>query len=360
MADDCIDCEESSESRAVDNSAWDGGAAMSNCASKDSPASCYNSICAGKKAGDPNLQSSHALPHHKSPGSPPNADGVRNALARLPQTQGLTNAGAARAHLQAHMSAIQGQSGRPDEALEVRVLGLTDMEIRHTGRATEAFTIRGYPAVYNQTSHDLGGFREQIASDAFDEVLATKPDVHFLWDHDTKYVGARTTNDTLHLESDSTGLFMDAQVGNYSWAKDLRVALERGDINQGSFAFNVADGGDEWKVQDDDSVMRTIRNVSGLYDVTVTAQGAYPQTSLAAVRSLAAVTGRSVDSVRVTISGDLITEAELKAALVAAQQGQGDEQDDEGFEMWRKAMEKKAAARRATLAKLQERMERLT
>jgi HK97 family phage prohead protease len=251
---------------------------------------------------------------------------------------------------QAHMAALYAnvkEASMSETDREIRVLGLGDLEIRHTGRATEAFTIRGYAAVYNELSHDLGGFREQIAPGAFDEVLSTNPDVHFVWDHDTRYVGARTKNDTLHLESDTTGLFIDAQVGNYSWAKDLRVALERGDINQGSFAFNVADGGDEWAVQEDDSVMRTVRNVSGLYDVTVTAQGAYPQTSLAAVRSLAAVTGRP-------------PEPEVEAALVAAtEQGQGDEEIDEEFERWRKAMTTKLTAQRASLVKMQERTVKL-
>jgi HK97 family phage prohead protease len=255
-----------------------------------------------------------------------------------------------KAGAQAQLAALYANvKGRPmvDEALEKRVVGLANMEIRHTGRATEAFTIRGYAAVYNETSHDLGGFKEQIAPGAFDDVLATSPDVHFVWDHDTRYVGARTKNNTLHLESDTTGLFIDAQVGNYSWAKDLRVALERGDINQGSFAFNVAEDGDEWAVQEDESVMRTIRNVSGLYDVTVTAQGAYPQTSLAAVRSLAAVTGRPPEP------------GVEEAALVAAKQGQGDEQDDE-LEVKRiAALAKKVAARKTTLEKLAVRLEKL-
>jgi HK97 family phage prohead protease len=259
-----------------------------------------------------------------------------------------TKAGA-QAQLAALYANVPDAKGRPmaEEALEKRVVGTGDWEIRHSGRSTEAFTIRGHVAVYNETSHDLGGFREQIAPGAFDEVLATNPDVHFVWNHDTRYVGARTKNDTLHLESDSTGLFIDAQVGNYSWAKDLRVALERGDINQGSFAFNVAEGGDEWAVQEDESVMRTIRSISGLYDVTVTAQGAYPQTSLAAVRSLAAVTGRPPEP------------GVEEAALVAAEQGRGDEQVDEDFEMWQRAMNKKARAHRARIAKLQERMEKL-
>ena len=236
---------------------------------------------------------------------------------------------------------------------EVRIVEgcLEGLEIRHTGRATEGFTVRGYPAVYGQTSHDLGGFREQIAPGAFDEILATKPDVHFVWDHDTRYVGARTTNDTLSLSSDEHGLFMEAQVGNYSWAKDLRVALERGDIDQGSFSFTVADHGDAFNTDDDGNVMRTINRVGGLYDVTVTAQGAYPQTSLAAVRSLAAIKGRSPEGV--------------EAALVAAEQGQREEEpqrsveNDEDFARWHAAMETKAAAQRATLAKLEERLGKL-
>jgi hypothetical protein len=96
---------------AVDTTPWNGAAAMRAC----SNAACYNSICAGKRAGDPSLRSSHALPHHKSPGSPPNAGGVRNALSRLPQTQGLTNKEAARRHLEAHMSSVKNAGVEDDE-----------------------------------------------------------------------------------------------------------------------------------------------------------------------------------------------------------------------------------------------------
>jgi HK97 family phage prohead protease len=234
---------------------------------------------------------------------------------------------------------------------EIRVLPLEGLEIRHSGRPNEGFTLRGYAAVYNQASHDLGGFTEQIAEGAFDEVLASDPDVHLTWDHDTRYVAARTKNNTLSLSSDTHGLLIDAQVGNYTWAKDLRSALERGDIDQGSFSFTVADGGDEFAADDDGNVTRTIRNVGGLYDVTVTAQGAYPQTSMAAVRSLAAVTGRPPEQV--------------EAALVAPpEEGESESQEgsveaDEEFARWHATMEKKQAARRSTLEKLKERMENI-
>ena len=234
---------------------------------------------------------------------------------------------------------------------EIRVLGLDNLEIRHSGRPDEAFTVRGYAAVYDQTSHDLGGFREQIAPGAFDEVLATNPDVHLTWDHDTRYVAARTRNDTLHLSSDATGLAIDAQVGNYTWAKDLKTALERGDINQGSFAFNVADGGDVFQTDDAGQVMRTITNVGALYDVTVTAQGAYPQTSMAAMRSLAAVTGRAPEK--------------AQAAFVApAKEGESESQtgsveEAEEFFRWKEAQHMKTLALMNSLAKVEERLGKL-
>jgi hypothetical protein len=255
------------------------------------------------------------------------------------------------------MSSIQGQNNslihREDGILEARV-PIGEWELRHTGKQSEGFTARGYAAVHNQLSLDLGGFREQIADGAFEEVLATGPDVHLLWDHDTKYVAARTKNGTLKLWSDKTGLGFEAQVGNYSWARDLRTALERGDIDQASFAFSVAD--DEWEVQDDESVLRTITKVGGLYDVTVTAQGAYPQTSVAAVRSLIkAATG--LDKLANIVPMPVVGEPDGSEGGRSSQKGEP--KDDGDFDMWKAAMTNKAAARKAALAKLAERLGRL-
>jgi phage head maturation protease len=91
----------------VDNSTWDGNAAMTSAKT----AADYRAICAGERSvGEPDERAHWALPHHKSPGAPPNANGVRQALARFGQTEGLKNAGAARAHLEAHMATIRNES----------------------------------------------------------------------------------------------------------------------------------------------------------------------------------------------------------------------------------------------------------
>lgn len=114
---------------AVDNSAWDGNRAMGMCSS----ASDYRSICAGEHSvGNPDERQHWALPHHFL-GQGPNADGVRNAQSRLPQTQDLTNRSAAEAHLQAHMDQIHAAEGQQStehehdlarvKALEEHILG---------------------------------------------------------------------------------------------------------------------------------------------------------------------------------------------------------------------------------------------
>ena len=90
---------------AIDQSDWDGPKAMSMAAKSDDPAATYKQICAGTRAGDPSKQDSWALPY-KYPGKGPNAAGVRNALSRLPQTDDLTNADAAKSLLQRLMKQV--------------------------------------------------------------------------------------------------------------------------------------------------------------------------------------------------------------------------------------------------------------
>ena len=72
----------------VDSSEWDAGKAWKAGAASDDPAAFYKGICAGRKAGDPSVQSSWALPYKYSPSSAPNAAGVRNALARIAADRG--------------------------------------------------------------------------------------------------------------------------------------------------------------------------------------------------------------------------------------------------------------------------------
>ena len=165
---------------------------------------------------------------------------------------------------------------------------MADLEVRDSKAGGGQFTIRGHAAVFDRRSHDLGGFTEIVRHGFFDDVLEGDPDVHAYWDHDPGRTLARTRNKTLELRVDPMGLHNWMRVAPTSYAQDLRILMERGDVDQQSFAFTVSE--DEWE-QDEESgaITRYLIRADGLYDVTVTAQGAYPQTGAEVVRSMRSV-----------------------------------------------------------------------
>ena len=110
----------------VDNSPWDASKAWHNGATSDDPAAFYAGICAGQKSGDKSTQDAWALPYKYTPSSPPNAAGVKAALSRLPQTEGLTNAAEAKATLQAAMKKVNPDY-EPDDRAHLDLSGV-DLE----------------------------------------------------------------------------------------------------------------------------------------------------------------------------------------------------------------------------------------
>lgn len=172
---------------------------------------------------------------------------------------------------------------------ELRVMPLGDVEVRDSGNPEVEFTVQGHAAVFGRKSLDLGYFTEVIDRGAFDKVLDTAPDVHLLWDHDTRLALARTKSSqyTLELRDDPKGLRFYSKVAPTSFAADLRILMDGGIIDQASFAFTVAS--DTWEIHDDgkgnETVVRTVHEVGELYDVTICAQGAFPQTDSSVVRS---------------------------------------------------------------------------
>lgn len=111
----------------ADESGWDGPAAMSAAAKADDPAAALGAICAGRKAGPADQEGSYALPYKKTPSSPPNADGTRNALARLPQTEGLTNEAEAKKTLEAAMKTVNPDWEPEDKSKSAFSLRLEQM-----------------------------------------------------------------------------------------------------------------------------------------------------------------------------------------------------------------------------------------
>lgn len=139
--------------------------------------------------------------------------------------------------------------------------------------------IRGYAAVFNKLSLNLGGFREQILPGAFDDVL--KDDVRALFNHDPNFVLGRTVSGTCRIGVDATGLFYEVDLPDTQAARDLLVSISRGDVTQSSFVFSVAPGGSQWTEDDTVGTLRSVSKIARLYDVSPVTYAAYPDATVA-------------------------------------------------------------------------------
>lgn len=139
--------------------------------------------------------------------------------------------------------------------------------------------IRGYAAVFNSKSHDLGGFVEMIRPGAFAESLR-RDDPLLLTNHDEhRLCLARKSAGTLRLSEDSHGLKIEADLPDTADGRALHAAIERRDVVGMSFGFFVLD--DLWE-QAGTKALRTINKIC-LLEVSVVNSPAYPQTSVSAV-----------------------------------------------------------------------------
>ena len=184
-------------------------------------------------------------------------------------------------HIEGHEEEEEKPMGyRSNPNKEVRTFNVQNLELREEGDSNVVVSFRvsfvvGYASVFNTLSNDLGNFKEIISPDAFEGRL--NDDVRFLINHEGLPL-ARTTNETLKLTTDETGLRYEAKVANTSLGRDLLELMRNGTINQSSFAFVVDD--DSWEVKDGVNI-RTINKVSRLYDVSAVTYPAYEEASVA-------------------------------------------------------------------------------
>ena len=136
-------------------------------------------------------------------------------------------------------------------------------------------TVRGYAALFNSESEDLGGFIELIKPGAFDEAM--NDDVRALFNHDPNYLLGRTTSGTLKLFVDARGLGYEYDSPETTYANDLLELMRRGDVTQSSFGFTVKK--DTW-IQRGNVMFRFIEKVGRLYDVSPVTYPAYPATTV--------------------------------------------------------------------------------
>lgn len=123
---------------------------------------------------------------------------------------------------------------------------------------------------------------EQVDRHAFDDT--DMQDVIMQYDHQGR-VFARVRNNTLTVAPDDKGLFISADLSGTDIGRGLYQEIAGGYTDRMSFGFTVDE--DEQVIQEDSTtgkthVLRTIRKVGKLYDVSAVSLPANPGTSISA------------------------------------------------------------------------------
>lgn len=138
--------------------------------------------------------------------------------------------------------------------------------------------IEGYFSVFNSDYPLWAGAVEQVAQGAFSETL--DGDIRALINHDTRLVLGRTAAGTLELREDEKGLWGRIRINEKDGdAMNLYARVQRGDISQCSFGFDILD--EEYVELAENRYLWIIRKVR-LYEVSVVTFPAYAETSVSA------------------------------------------------------------------------------
>lgn len=144
-------------------------------------------------------------------------------------------------------------------------------------------TIEGYAAVFNRPSVPMVDgpnrrrFIEYLSVGCFRDSIA-RDEIKLLVGHDAKMILGSTTAKTLKLWEDSVGLRFECKIDEHiTYANDIYLAIQRGDIWGCSFQIIVPNGQDKWAMQSDGTWRRDVYQVT-IPEITITGFPAYLDT----------------------------------------------------------------------------------
>lgn len=161
---------------------------------------------------------------------------------------------------------------------------------------------------------------EVVDRDAFNETDMS--DVIMQYDHKGR-VFARTRNNTLRVEPDTKGLFIEADLGGTEIGRELYEEISGGYTDRMSFGFTVS-GESEDREQNESGVWiytRHIKSVGKLYDVSAVSIPANDGTSIAAdavTRSIGDLTDGVIEKIQAERLEEEKRKLELRRAEVKA------------------------------------------
>lgn len=149
----------------------------------------------------------------------------------------------------------------------------------------EGLKVKGYAVVFNVQTllYESNGIKyyEQVDKNALTN--ADMKNVVFRYNHNDDFqVLARTSNNTLKLNVDRKGLYIEADLAPTTAGKDIYELIKRKDVNKLSYAYVVETA--HYEKKSNNEYVRIIDSIKKLVDVSAVDFPAYHQTDLDVVK----------------------------------------------------------------------------
>lgn len=149
----------------------------------------------------------------------------------------------------------------------------------------EGLKVKGYAVVFNVPTllYESDGIKyyEQVDKNALTN--ADMKNVVFRYNHNDDFqVLARTSNNTLTLNVDGKGLYIEADLAPTTAGKDIYELIKRKDVNKLSYAYVVET--EHYEKKSNNEYVRIIDSIKKLVDVSAVDFPAYHQTDLDVVK----------------------------------------------------------------------------
>lgn len=150
-------------------------------------------------------------------------------------------------------------------------------------------TIEGYAIVFGVESRILSdywdNYREIIEPGAITEERLKEMDIKMTMYHNREKILARSTNGegTLKLTVDDVGVKYSFEAPNTVDGDTALELVKRGDLSGSSFMFWTDEkSGVSYEKRSDGIMLRRVKTIGMIYDMTIAADPAYEQTTVAA------------------------------------------------------------------------------
>ena len=179
------------------------------------------------------------------------------------------------------------------DALVQRMRHVTGLHVREAGEGeAQSRTITGYAILFNTLSAPLWEDEDEAAYEIIAPEAVTREfldgcDIKMTMFHDRQLILARSNNGkgTLSYNVDEKGVSFEFEAPNTADGDKALELVRRGDISGCSFMFSThyydqAYVGRDVERKDGKTVVTyTVRTITGIYDFTLAADPAYPDTT---------------------------------------------------------------------------------